>query len=76
MTRAPAKTHSDSSPAKNPENDPAGVDLENLPTIYISSINLVVCSFPSLETFSLDLIGFATLPCVYNALEETRINLA
>jgi hypothetical protein len=31
MTRAPAKKHSDSSPAKNPENDPVGVDLENLP---------------------------------------------
>jgi hypothetical protein len=38
-------------------------------------INLV-CSFPFVESFSLELVGFATLLCVSTTLNEMRINLA
>jgi hypothetical protein len=59
---------------KNPENDPFGVDLES--TLATSSHQSLVFSFPLLETFSLELVGFATLLRVSAAPKEGRKDLA
>jgi hypothetical protein len=42
----------------------------------ISQLYSVVCSFPLLETFFLELVAFATLLYVSTALNEMRIDLA
>jgi hypothetical protein len=61
---------------KNPETDPVGVDLESTHS-YRCGINLsVVCSYPSPETLSLELLGLATLFCVTITLKEMRRDLA
>jgi hypothetical protein len=46
--------------ATNPENDPFGVDLESTLALGIN----LVCNFPSLESYSMGVVGFTTLFCV------------
>jgi hypothetical protein len=60
---------------QNPENDPVGVDLSLVESALELGINLVRSS-PSLETFSLELVGLAALLCVSTTLKEMRISLS
>jgi hypothetical protein len=61
---------------KNPENDPVGVHLECTPPRATLSILYLVSSFPSLDTFSVELVGLATLLYASTALKDVRIDIA